>query len=134
MSDPPVSVQGMRAARTAPARHLPAGVFLGRVLLAIGVLALAAAAVLALFPTDAEAAVPTGTKSTSTVRCGIPLKVLMTKRSTSASASARSAQAVCRKKADDRVGAAVPLGLVGVVLVAAGGASTAAARRRRAAA
>lgn len=131
MSDPPVSVQGMRAARAAPARHLPAGVVVGRVLIVIGILALAGAAVLALFPTDAEAAVPTGTKSTSTVRCGIPLKVLMTKRSTSASASARSAQAVCRKKADDRVGAAVPLGLAGVVLVVAGGASSAAARRRR---
>ena len=134
MSDPPVSVRGMRAARGAPMRHLPAGVLVGRVLVALGVVALAVAAALALFPTDAEAAVPSGTKSTSTVRCGVPLKVLMTKRSTSSSASARSAQAVCRKKADDRVGAAVPVGVVGVVLVVAGFASTAAVRRRSAAA
>jgi hypothetical protein len=97
---------------------------------AIGVLALAAAAALALFPTDAESAVPTRTKSTSTVRCGIPLKVLLTKRSATASAGARSAQAVCRKKADDRVGFAVPVGVGGVVLVVAGASSTAAIRRR----
>jgi hypothetical protein len=130
MSDPPVSVRGMRAARGAPAGHLPVGVVLGRVLIGLGVVALAVAAALALFPTDAEAAVPTGTKSTSTVRCGVPLKVLLTKRSTSSSASARSAQAVCRKKADDRVGAAVPVGVGGVVLIVAGLASTAAVRRR----
>ncbi|HZQ85351.1 MAG TPA: hypothetical protein VFA83_10960 [Acidimicrobiales bacterium] len=130
MSDPPVSVRGMRAARTTPAGHLPVGVVVGRVLMAVGVVALAVAAALALFPTDAEAAVPTGSKSTSTVRCGVPLKVLLTKRSTSASASARSAQAVCRKKADDRVGAAVPVGVGGVVLIVAGLASSAAVRRR----
>ena len=130
MSDPPVSVSAMRAARAAPARHLPTGVLVGRVLMAIGVLALAGAAALALFPTDAEASVPTRTTSTSTVRCGIPLKVLLTKRSSSASASARSAQTACRKKADDRVGFAVPLGLGGVIIVTAGFASTAAARRR----
>lgn len=130
MSDPPVSVQGMRAARQAPARHTGVGIVVGRVLVAIGVLALAAAAALALFPTDTEAAVPTGTKSTSTVRCGIPLKVLLTKRSGGSSGSARTAQAACRKKADNRVGAAVPAGVAGVVLVIAGTASTAATRRR----
>jgi tetrahydromethanopterin S-methyltransferase subunit E len=131
MSDPPVSVSAMRAARAAPVRHSPVGLLVGRVLIVLGVLALAGAAALALFPTDAEASVPTQSKSTSTVRCGIPLKVLMTKRSSSASASARSAQAVCRKKADDRVGFAVPLGLGGVVAVVAGATSTAAVRRRR---
>jgi len=130
MSDPPVSVQGMRAARQAPARHTGVGVVLGRVLVAIGVLAVAAAAALALFPTDTEAAVPSGTKSTSTVRCGIPLKVLLTHRSSGSSGSARTAQAACRKKADNRVGAAVPVGVGGVVLIVAGGASTAASRRR----
>lgn len=130
MSDPPVSVQGMRAARQAQARHTGAGVVLGRVLVAIGVLALAVGAALALFPTDTEAAVPSGAKSTSTVRCGIPLKVLLTHRSSGSSASARTAQAACRKKADNRVGAAVPVGVGGVVLIVAGGASTAATRRR----
>src|SRR5258708_37932495 len=98
MGDPPVSVSGMRAARAAPGRHTPTGVVVGRVLVALGVLALAGASVLALFPTDTEAAVPSGTKSTSTVRCGIPLKVLLTHRSSRASANARTAQAACRKK------------------------------------
>jgi len=130
MSDPPVSVQGMRAARQAQARHTGVGIVVGRILVAVGVLALAVAAALALFPTDTEAAVPSGTKSTSTVRCGIPLKVLLTKRSSGSSASAHTAQAACRKKADNRVGAAVPVGIVGVVLVVAGSASTAATKRR----
>jgi hypothetical protein len=130
MSDPPVSVQGMRAARQAPARHTGVGVVVGRALVVIGVLAMAAAAALALFPTDTEAALPSGIKSTSTVRCGIPLKVLLTKRSAGASASAHTVQAACRKKADNRVGAAVPVGIGGVVLIVAGGASTAATRRR----
>jgi hypothetical protein len=130
MSDPPVSVQGMRAARQAPVRHSGVGIVVGRVLVALGILALAAAAALALFPTDTEAAVPTGTKPTTTVRCGIPLKVLLTKRSGGTAASARTVQAACRKKADNRVGAAVPVGVGGVVLVIAGGASTAATKRR----
>ena len=99
--------------------------------LSAGIAVLALSAALAFAPTHSETTQLAPTGHTVSVRCGIPVRVLVGRRPPidRSDSLAKNAQAVCRDKAEDRVRAAAAAGAAGGGAVALAVATQLVARR-----